>query len=623
MTAISPVSTDTAGTETGPETATLERRPGADPLETFSAALEAIGDLATSDDRDAAFRRISDELRRLVPADTVAVLLYDPARQELSFRHAEGLPADMVESWRFGLGQGAIGAAARSGPVCCTPRGVMPDLPSDLPVRDGVECLDEGSMLPGLSSELAVPLPGRDGQVLGVLDLGSHRPAAFEAQHVSWVALLARHLGRGIESSCAHDRARRLARNLSLLQEAGRELTSILDRRKLLDRISEILDRLLDYASFSVMVWNEEEGQLEPMFTKHHVTGMDPGTVLKLGQGLCGSAAALRQPVRVGNVKLDPRYVHCSDDRVRSELVAPLVIEDRLLGVIDLESLDYDAFNEDHEQVLMTLASSIAVALENASLYERLRADEQRLDRDLTTAREVQRFLLPRRSPWVPGLQVGVANVPARHLGGDIYDFYSYGEGRTAFAIGDVAGKGTGAALYGSLVVGLLRGGYASDSQCSPPCVMAYLNDELRQLDVERRFLALAFSVYDSASRSLEIANSGLPYPWLVRGGRARELELGGLPLGATDRRDRASSTLELRPGDFVVFTTDGIDEVRDASGRAFGSDAVGELLERAAPHSDTAQDLADAILRATDRHLAATVASDDRTVLVLKVTAQ
>lgn len=587
-------------------------------LDAFSSVLEAVGDLATTDDADAAYARVARRLGEVAPWDTAAVLFLDATDDELSFRWSEGLPESVAKRWRFGLGQGLVGrvaeqALAEEG-AASAGRVVVLDEQSG---ADEEDC----PPLPSLRSELAVPLPGRR-QLMGVLSLGSRQSGAFTDEHLHFVSLVARHLGRSIESSCAHERARRLARNLSLLQEAGRDLTSILDRRRLLERISDILGRLIDYQLFSVMVWKEDEQQLETLFSKHHPDVAKP-QVLKLGEGLCGSAAALRQPVRVGNVHLDPRYIQCSDERVRSELVVPLVIEDRLLGIVDLESFDYEAFSEEHEQLLQTLASSIAVALENANLYERLREDEQRLDRDLTTAREVQRFLLPRRSPWVPGLQIGVANVPARHLGGDIYDFYSYGRGRTAFAIGDVAGKGTGAALYGSLTVGLLRGGYAGDSQCDPPCVMAYLNDELRQLDVERRFLALGFAVYQSEDRTLELSNAGLPYPWLVRDGEARELEIGGLPLGATHKRDRGSISLRLQTGDFVVFTTDGIDEGRAPGGQPFGTDGVRQLLERCAVSKNDwiAQDLADALIRATDRHLGVGAATDDRTVLVLKVT--
>ena len=426
---------------------------GRSDLDALSSVLEAVGDLPNTDDTDAAFVRVLERLRLVVPWQTAAVLYFDEADRELTFRWSDGLSDSVAKRWRFGLGQGLVGRVAEQALAegsSAAGRSIVVIDPSDF---EGPSSLEDGGcpLLPGLRSELAVPLPGRK-RLVGVLDLGllvegGREPEAFTQEHLHFVRLVARHLGCSIESSCAHERARRLARNLSLLQEAGRDLTSILDRERLLERMSDILGRLLDYELFSVMVWNEGEQQLEAVYSKHNRDDIAGVSTLRLGEGLCGAAAALRQPVRVGNVQLDSRYISCSDKRVRSELVVPLVFEDRLLGVVDLESFEYDAFTEEHEQLLQTLASSLAVALENANLYERLRQDEQRLDRDLTTAREVQRFLLPRRSPWVPGLQVGAVNVPARHLGGDIYDFYSYGKGRTAFAIGDVAGKGSAAAL--------------------------------------------------------------------------------------------------------------------------------------------------------------------------------
>lgn len=613
-----------------------ELRIPTDRLDAFSRVLEAVGDLPTATDADAALGRIAERLRELVPFTSFAILLCDPDAgdhgndvsggrlrpdRELRFRYAEGLPDDVVENWRFGMGQGLIGRAADEGAR-----------------RAGGEESGDGTrdLLPGLRSELAVPLDGRQ-RMVGVLDLGSDAADAFTDDDLHLVELVARHLGRTIESSWAHHRARRLARNLSLLQEASRGLASILDRDKLLESIADIVRRLIDYELFSVMLWNDDEECLETVFDRRSLGCGIVKNRLYLGEGLTGSAAALRRPVRVGNVGLDPRYVQCGDERVRSELVLPLLFEDRLLGVLDIESYEYDAFTAEHEQILQTLASNVAVALENSELYQRLRDDERRLDRDLTTAREVQRFLLPRRSPWVPGLQVGFANVPARHLGGDVYDFYPYGDGRMAFAVGDVAGKGTGAALYGSLTIGLLRG-YATDTQCGPACLMGYLDEELRQLDLEKRFLAFSFAVYDAGR--LTWANAGLPYPWLVRDGKARELEVGGLPLGSLGHFDRETGrpvprpeeSLELEPGDFVVFATDGLDECRDADGEPFGEERVRRVLERHAGGAQngaardgsaqdiSAQDVADALLRATDRHLGDRPPSDDRTALVLKV---
>ena len=320
----------------------------------------------------------------------------------------------------------------------------------------------------------------------------------------------------------------------------------------------------------------------------------------------------------MGDVRRDGRYVDCGDPNVRSELVLPLLIEDRLIGVLDLESDRPDAFSEDHERVLATLAGGVAVALENAALYQRVKEDERRLAADLQTAREMQRFLLPRTTPWVPGLQTAVAYSPARHLGGDLYDFLSYGEGRTAVAVGDVAGKGTSAALYGALAIGLLRG-YMSDNRCEPSCVLDYLNEELRQLQAEKRFLALLFAIYDSRTRVLSIANAGLPYPQLLRGAEIREIEAAGVPLGAMAAPDYSDLELELEAGDVVVFASDGISECLDAAGVPFGDERVRSTL--AALVSAPAQRIADGLLAATERHLCGQCEpSDDRTVVVLRV---
>ncbi|MEO1082993.1 MAG: SpoIIE family protein phosphatase, partial [Acidobacteriota bacterium] len=387
------------------------------------------------------------------------------------------------------------------------------------------------------------------------------------------------------------------------------------------ERIAERLERLVDYQLFSVFLWNDERQVLTDAFV--HRTGESgalgpvPGE-LRLGEGLCGSAAALRQSIRVGNVRLDPRFVTCGDDRVRSALAVPLIFEDRLLGVVNVESHRLDAFSPELEQMLITLGSSIAVALANTELYEQLERDERMMAKDLETARGVQRLLVPRASPWLEGLEIGAANTASKHLGGDLYDYFAYGPGRAALALGDVAGKGTAAALYAALVLGALRG-HVQQTQCSPSCVLSHLHDELRQLEVERRFLAFSFAVFDSEKKTLRLSNAGLPYPMLLRDGGVEEIEIAGLPLGtmALGAAPRDEVELILKPGDIVLLATDGVEESRDADGRGFGSDRVAEaLLDH---RESSAQDIARAVLSAAN-DFAGGGASDDRTALVLKV---
>ena len=127
----------------------------------------------------------------------------------------------------------------------------------------------------------------------------------------------------------------------------------------------------------------------------------------------------------VPDVKADPRYVKLVDD-VRSELVIPLLVKDRCIGVIDLESPELDAFTKDHVEVMTLLASQAAVAIENARLYETIRANEERLENELRFAQRVQAALLPTELPKrMKGVDVAARFAPARELGGDLYDYLS------------------------------------------------------------------------------------------------------------------------------------------------------------------------------------------------------
>jgi sigma-B regulation protein RsbU (phosphoserine phosphatase) len=405
---------------------------------------------------------------------------------------------------------------------------------------------------------------------------------------------------------------------LELLHEVSSEIASILDREELLRRVAELVKPLIDYQLFGVFLWDEAGGRLRCVVSVHWDGCQSYKLDLDLGQGLVGTAAAERRPVRVGDVRTEPRFVDCGDDQVRSEMALPLLVKGRLIGVLDLESYHKDAFRGADERLLATLADNLAIALENAALYERLKTEEQALAADLRTAREMQRVLLPRRTPWLPGLQTAVAYCPARHLGGDLYDFLSFGDNRTAIAVGDVAGKGTSAALYAALALGHLRG-YAAENACDPACILAYLNEELRQLRDGNRFLALAFAVFDRTENTLTIGNSGVPYPYLLRDGEVEEIHVRGLPVGLMADVAYEPVTLRLRAGDVVVFTTDGIDEGMDFDDEPFGGDRVGETLRRLA--SGSARDIADGLLAASDRHLGGRDPSDDRTVVALKVT--
>src|SRR5579871_3297493 len=225
------------------------------------------------------------------------------------------------------------------------------------------------------------------------------------------------------------------ADTLSLLYDMSHELTSILDREELLSRIAQRVKKLVNYHAFTVMLWDESAQELESVFSQRYGDNIPSRFRMSLNQGITGAAAAERRIIRVDDVNLDSRYLSCDDGlSIRSELVVPLMRQERLIGVLDLESTEPSAFTLEHERLLTLLGSYIAVALENSRLFEEARENQSRLQNDLETAREIQRQLLPTGAREVPGLDLATAYIPARELGGDFYDLLPYGVGRLAIA---------------------------------------------------------------------------------------------------------------------------------------------------------------------------------------------
>jgi phosphoserine phosphatase RsbU/P len=411
------------------------------------------------------------------------------------------------------------------------------------------------------------------------------------------------------------------ARTLSLLYEISHELTAILDREELLRRIAERVKKLVDYQVFTVMLWDEEAQVLESVFSMRFKDAIPTRFQMPLNQGITGAAAAERRTIRVVDVRLDPRYVGCKDGvEVRSELVVPLLLQDRLIGVLDLESTEPQAFTADHERLLNILGSYIAVALENSRLFEESRETQTRLQNDLETAREIQRQLLPSGAKEIPGLDVATAYVPARELGGDFYDLLPYGVGRLAIVNGDVSGKGTAAALYGSLAIGILRE-LVHDSALSASEMLEQLNLRLLAARLDAKFIAMQFAIYDAALRELNIANAGGTLPLLIRNGAVSEINVTGMPLGLLQEAEFDEQTLSLLPGDIVVFASDGIHESMNKDLEEFGIERLKALLSTVVP-DDPGYTVAQRIVKATDEYAGVGRAPhDDRTLLVLRVT--
>jgi sigma-B regulation protein RsbU (phosphoserine phosphatase) len=552
-------------------------------------------------------QKIPQLIARITKFQAFAVYLLDPKREELSIAYSVGYPDEMARALRVKVGRGLVGAAVGEG---------KPILVND--VREDQRYVEA---VPGSLAELVVPLR-RKGRVIGALNLLSNTTGQFTETDEALLRQFGAHVAVAIENARLFEDAREYTSTLETLAEIGREFGAILQLDELLTRIANLTKRLIDYRTFGILLLNEEAGELE---MKVAVSYGDAERMrrVQLGVGLVGYAALHKEAVLVPDVSKDARYINVVDD-ARSELVIPLMLKDRCIGVFDLESPELDAFTKNHVEILTLLASQAAVAIENARLYETILANEVRLEKEIRFAQRVQAALLPTELPKrLKGVSVAARFDPARGLGGDLYDFLAPEPNSLVVAVGDVSGKGVPAALYSAFAGELIRSRtfrrrYAPE-RFTPAGVLASTNTILHERQLEEYYCTVCYALFDFKRRNLTMANSGLPYPIRCSGDTVAQMALPGVPLGSFAGSTYDELTFDLTAGDLFVFCTDGVFEANDAIGREFGADRLLEVV-RAERHQ-TPREVVDAIFAAVHDFRGDTPPNDDMTAVALKIT--
>jgi sigma-B regulation protein RsbU (phosphoserine phosphatase) len=562
--------------------------------------LEVADVLATSLDLDTTLRRVAEVVRKVIDYEIFAILLLNEKNQELKIRFQVGYPPEFVERTRIKVGEGVTGRAAQMRKAV-----LVDDVTADPKYIAAV---------PNVRSELAVPLLTKN-RVIGVIDLEAREPGYFTEEHSRLLTLVASRMAAGIENAQLYTRTMRQSRILLLLNEIARELTSILNLDELLGRIAELLRRLIDYQMFSILLLDSAGEKLQHRFSLRFNENIQLKNEIPLGRGLVGYAAETKQAVLVPDVTKDPRYIEANPE-TRSELVVPLIYKDKVIGILDLEHTRRGFFTDDHRRTITTLAAQIAIAIENARLYEEIARQERRLERDLSLARELQMRLLPPARPKLAHLDVAAKFVPARTIGGDLYDFIPYSMSRLGIAIGDVSGKGAPAAIYAALVSGILRS--HAPIEPMPAEMLSAVNLSLAERRIEAQFVSLIYAVWDDEHRMLTVANSGLPRPIYVHGGKNEVIEATGLPLGLFDEADYDEFRFRMKPGDMFVFFSDGMLDARNRAGDMFGRRNVEEIVSNCAGKS--ADCVVDLLFKAVAEHSAGVETFDDQTVVAIKV---
>ncbi len=561
-------------------------------LEVASATQETL-------DLDRILANVASIVTRVIPSQLFAILLYSERRKGLRIRYSVGHRREIVQNLLIPLGEGLTGIAGKTRETILS-NDVRRD-PNYLPALDAVR------------SELAAPMIAR-GRLVGVIDLQSTSLNAYSDYDKMLVRLLASRVGISIDNARLYRRVDIAHRTMRTLSRVSQEFSSILDLDDLLRKLAAIIRSLIDYDAFSILLLDTPNQVLRHTFSIRYDEEVNPDAI-PLGEGITGAAARTRQPVLIEDTDADPRYI-AAHPNIHSEVAVPLLLRDRVIGVLDLESARLNNFTLEHVRTLTLLAPTIASAIENARLYEEIAQREKAMEDDLQAARKLQTILLPSDPPEVEGLEIAVGLKPAREISGDLFDFFDYDNGQMAIVFGDSSGKGAAAALYAALVGGLLRS--LARRKRGPADLLRNLNQSLAERKAQAQYATLLALLWDARTLRLTMANAGGTPPIICRGDELLKPETSGVPVGLLDDRRYDETVVQLQSGDLIILTSDGIQDAFNAAGVEYGRDRLGLAIKK---HSqDAVDDIVTSIFDDVQQHVGEAPQFDDQTILILRV---
>lgn len=461
---------------------------------------------------------------------------------------------------------------------------------------------------------VAAPLD-RGGMAVGVVEAVNKKHGEFSEYDLEFLRLLAYDIASAVDNARTYEREiRERTENETLYRVASRMARSL----TLSDVLEDILDavaEIVPYQAAAIYILNRDDANT---IEQLNMRGYDPESkdtvMIKLGTGIVGWVCQTGRGVIIPNVEKDGRYVNARAT-TRSEMAAPLQSGQKVIGAFNLESDRMNAFRDRDLRLLEAFASHAALSIVRAQLHDELK-EKQRLERELSIARDIQRSFQPTRSPELKGFDIAGVNEASELVGGDYYDFVPITDGHLGIAVADVSGKGIPAALimasYRASLIAEIRNNYAIRT------VLAKVNRLLIQSLEPGRFVTAFYGVLDVEARRLTWANAGHNHPILLRsGGKVDELRSSGTILGAFSDAVFKERTTELRPGDILLIYTDGLVEARSPEAEEFGTQRIEGQLRALADRPSS--EIIAGLLHALREFVGFTDVGDDVTLVVLK----
>jgi sigma-B regulation protein RsbU (phosphoserine phosphatase) len=413
---------------------------------------------------------------------------------------------------------------------------------------------------------------------------------------------------------------------LRIIEQIGQDISSVLELDPLLKETARLIKQVIDYQTFGIFLVDRKKGEFLP----HMAIGYDEEALrrkpLRLDEGIRGEALRLRRPVLVSDVQSDPRHVKYKlaiDDVVRSQMVIPLQTKNEIVGVLVLGNVRKGLYDSSHLRIAHGMATQIAIALENARVFEEVAVSEEEMRHEFEIARSLQLSMLPECCPYVPGFEVQAKSLPAVRVGGDFYDFINLDDGHFGIVVGDVSGYGLPGALVMASAREVIR--IYSELDPDPAAVMNRADARLKRDLTSHMFVSLLYGVLDIRQPTFKFCNAGLIEPALIRNGQARFINSPGsrLPLGKIPDGKYQPRMVRLKPHDTMVLATDGVVEAYGPDQKQFGFRRYLKTLVSAGNETEiqaSVDDIISAVFNKLRQFVGEEGFPDDVTILTLKV---
>jgi len=404
---------------------------------------------------------------------------------------------------------------------------------------------------------------------------------------------------------------------LQMLLEITKTISRSLDLDEVLTLVMDTLGSLIPYDAAGIyLIETDDKGYV---FKSKAIRGYEISFALveprlKMGEGFIGYVAQTGKPLISGDVHKDSRYFHARK-RTHAEMVAPIISNDAVIGVFDLESDTVDAYNEEDLKILQLLASQVAIIIEKVKLHEAL-VEKNRLQAQLQIARQVQTELLPPADPKIIGFDISAYIFPTEEVSGDYYDWVKIFDDQIGIIVADAVGKGIPAALLMAFLRASLRScvqiGYA------PHIAFSKVSNLLWDSTEEHQFITAIYGNLDATNRNFVFSNAGHNPPLIVKAdGTYKFIEYGDMPLGMFRDLRFHQHYISLEQGDILVLYTDGIVEGENANGEEYGRGRFAESVLRGRHLS--AKDIINFIRKAVADFTERKFLDDDGTLFIVK----